>query len=355
MQAQLKVTRTVYTVRDFVSWYDQNQLELRPPFQRLDVWQPIAKSFLIDTILKGLPVPIIILRDRPGVSFTPKREVVDGQQRLTTILSFVCPHHFPPEKHFTISSAHASEFSGKSFAELPEGAQCLILDYEISVHVLPASVDDQEVLRIFSRLNSTGSPLNDQELRNAQYHGFFKQCVLNLSIDHFNYWRSWNVFSDFDFARMREVEFTSELVGYILQGMRGRTQTYITSLYKEYEDAFPQEQEVRRRFVQVMERIANDFGDELLRTEFHRTTWFYTLFGEIYDRLFGTTYLDEDDDEYRNPEPITRVFWERVRTVSNNLKNPQNLPVDLMKALTGRTTHIGSRKVRAALLRGDIL
>ncbi|MFD2270569.1 DUF262 domain-containing protein [Undibacterium arcticum] len=68
-------------------------LVLSPSFQRRPVWNPGAKSFLIDTILRGLPIPIIFLRDQKTdlKTLLAKREVIDGQQRIRTILSYVCP------------------------------------------------------------------------------------------------------------------------------------------------------------------------------------------------------------------------------------------------------------------------
>ncbi|MFD2270570.1 DUF262 domain-containing protein [Undibacterium arcticum] len=55
------------------------------------------------------------------------------------------------------------------FRDLPNDLQQRILDYQFSVHVLPSSVDDREVLQVFARMNSTGVKLNDQELRNANF------------------------------------------------------------------------------------------------------------------------------------------------------------------------------------------
>src|SRR5271170_8098247 len=83
--------RTQYRVGDFVAWQRDGALELNPNFQRRPVWKKGAKSYLIDTILRALPMPIIFLRDLRAdlKTFKAKRDVVDGQQRIRTILSFV--------------------------------------------------------------------------------------------------------------------------------------------------------------------------------------------------------------------------------------------------------------------------
>ena len=59
----MSLQKTSFKVADFVSWQKSKALELSPRFQRRSVWKPGAKSYLIDTILRDFPVPIIFLRD----------------------------------------------------------------------------------------------------------------------------------------------------------------------------------------------------------------------------------------------------------------------------------------------------
>lgn len=89
---QINIAKTVYKVSDFLSWQRTNALALSPSFQRRSVWPRAAKSFLIDTVVRGLPMPIIILREQTNLeTLEPLREVVDGQQRLRTMISFIEP------------------------------------------------------------------------------------------------------------------------------------------------------------------------------------------------------------------------------------------------------------------------
>lgn len=94
----------VYNISDFVEWDVRNQIELSPDFQRRSVWSLQAKSYLIDTIIRGKPMPKLLLtqdvRDRRNI-----RIVVDGQQRLRAILEYV-------EGGFAISRAHNKELAG---------------------------------------------------------------------------------------------------------------------------------------------------------------------------------------------------------------------------------------------------
>ena len=146
-----------YSINDFIEWEERKQLEISPKFQRRSVWSPQAKSYLIDTILKDKPLPKIFIR----ATTDPKtrrtvREIVDGQQRMRTILSFV-------KDGFRISKIHNEEFGGMTYSELPEDVQTEFLKYELSVDLL-LDLPDRDILDIFARLNTYSVSLNKQEL-----------------------------------------------------------------------------------------------------------------------------------------------------------------------------------------------
>jgi hypothetical protein len=66
-----------FKVSDFLSWQREGSLVLSPSFQRRPVWKPSAKSYFIDTVVRGLPVPIIFIRERINLSTqTAIREIV---------------------------------------------------------------------------------------------------------------------------------------------------------------------------------------------------------------------------------------------------------------------------------------
>jgi hypothetical protein len=79
-----------YRVLDFYEWDKRDGLYLQPKFQRRPSWTEQARSYLIDTILKELPVPKLFLREITNLkNKTTIREVVDGQQRLRAVLDFI--------------------------------------------------------------------------------------------------------------------------------------------------------------------------------------------------------------------------------------------------------------------------
>src|SRR5258708_21843358 len=76
-----------------ISWFQEHykaiRLELRPPFQRKPMWTNKQRSFLIEAILLDVPIPEVYVQVTQGDDGTEQYGVVDGQQRLRTILQFV--------------------------------------------------------------------------------------------------------------------------------------------------------------------------------------------------------------------------------------------------------------------------
>lgn len=288
-----EISKTLYKISDFLSWQKNGNLLLNPTFQRRSVWKKGAKSYLLDTIIRGLPVPIIFLRERKSnvSKLEPLREVVDGQQRLRTIIGYIAPQFlkdFNTEKDdFRISKSHNKDFANSRFSDLPNDIQQNILDYQFSVHVLPASTDDREVLQIFGRMNSTGMRLNEQELRNAEFFGEFKTSVYDTALKHLHFWRNWKIFSDDNIARMSEVELCSELYIMMISGITGKTPTAISNAYEKFDEDLPGRYIIEQRFEFIMNEIHEKLGDFMSNSIFNKSTLFYVLFSALYDVSYG--------------------------------------------------------------------
>ncbi|MGB6483697.1 MAG: DUF262 domain-containing protein [Candidatus Acidiferrales bacterium] len=340
------VTKTQYKVSDFLSWQKSGLLILSPKFQRRSVWRPGAKSYLLDTIVKGYPIPIIFLREQKTdlTTLQHKREVVDGQQRIRTVLSFIDPsslggQYKPDKDKFEIKKAHNKEIAGKSFDELSADIRQSILDYEFSVQVLPSSIDDPQVIQIFARMNATGYKLNGQELRNARFFGEFKSSMYQLAAEQLKRWENWKIYSWDNIARMEEVEITSEFAQLMLNGIVGRSQRTLDKLYESRDVDYSEKSEVERRFQAVMDLIDDNMSAELPKTIFRKRPLFYALFAAIYDRVYGIGSKLKRKKARRLPGGL----GDKLASVSEQIGSGHG-PEDVMKALERRTTHPSSRK-----------
>ncbi len=136
---------------------DNGNIILQPPYQRNYIYgDGIADALVIDSILKGLPIGLFYFSKN-----NDKYEVLDGQQRLTSIGRFIT-------NKFSITD---SDNLSKTFNGLSKEKQEQILNYEVIVNVCEGTED--ELMQWFDRLNIVGKPLNKQEILNAIYCGSF--------------------------------------------------------------------------------------------------------------------------------------------------------------------------------------
>lgn len=269
----------VYSVGDFVEWNSSGQLVLSPRFQRRVVWADTARSYLMDTIIRGLPIPKVFIRQKIEPSTGRSiREVVDGQQRLRTILSFV-------NDGFILKSGHNSEFGGKLFSELPEEKQLDILNYEISTDLL-VNLSDGQILDIFSRLNSHAVVLNEQEKINANHFGEFKKLADEMAHEHFEYWIKNKIIRDSQVMRMADVSLAADLLIAMCDGIQSKKQ--IRVYYAQYEKDFAFNYgELENQFQETLVKIVEIYPEGLQNSEFRRVHIYYSLFTAVFHLLYG--------------------------------------------------------------------
>ena len=357
----LEVTKTLYSVLDFLEWQRSGALDLRPYFQRGSVWTPKAKSFFVDTLLRGYPVPIIFLQNRTDAhTLKNVRQVVDGQQRLRTILAYMDKDSLPdanPSDDIRIMRTHNRDLAGKSFDELPRRFRDRLATTELSVHVLPSKLADKDLLQLFARLNSTGERLNDQELRNAEFHGAFKSTAYELAYGQLDRWRDWTLFNPRALAQMREVELTSELMMLLLRGLSGKSKAAIDGIYKKYDDDFPQADLVVPRFQEVFDVLDAIFqpdsrgrGVGLLQTQ----SWLYALFAAVAGNKFGAPLGPEVEWEPSVTGRVSPQEWRRAAGRAASSLETGKVSEQLAKALRGASSDRASRQSRYDFIIGNL-
>jgi hypothetical protein len=278
-------TRT-YSINDFLEWSDNGQLELSPKFQRRSVWTDTARSYLMDTIVSGKPMPKVFIRQKLNPQTRKSiREVVDGQQRLRTILSFM-------KDGFVISKRHNKLYGGLYFSQLnevDEDIQSQILNYEISVDLL-VNMSDPDVLDVFSRLNSYSVTLNEQEKINANHFGPFKTLADSLAHANNSFWIENKIISEQNVLRMIDVQMTADLLIGMVDGIKSKKQ--IKKYYEQYEKNFDfYTDELEHQFGKIVTVISELFDNNLKKREFRRPHVFYSLFMSLYHMEYGVDNL----------------------------------------------------------------
>ena len=274
-----KPERSSYTPIDFQGWQESKGLVLSPKFQRRGVWTKPARSYLIDTLLLGMPVPPIYLRVVQNPEGTGTiREVIDGQQRISAVLDYMA-------NKYSLAKNIQTDAVGKKYADLTQAMKDRIAQHSFICEVF-YGVEDQDVLRIFARLNTYSVKLNAQELRNGRFFGPFKHVAYTLALEHLQFWRNGRIFSERGIARMSEVELTSELMIVQLDGLQDKKKS-IDDFYEDNDESFPKQKTVENRFRAVIDTINDSVADVLPESEFRRPPLFYSLYTAIYHRLYG--------------------------------------------------------------------
>jgi len=169
----IKVEKGFYTVFELKRKFDSKdkKIILDSDFQREEVWKPIQKSELIESILMGLPLPIFYFNeDKKG-----RLIVIDGRQRLTALFEYL-------DNEFSLGKLKIlPELSGKKFDNLDAITQSKIEDYQIQAHVIQPPTPDRIKFDIFDRVNRAGTQLNKQEIRNALYQGNSTKLLKSIS------------------------------------------------------------------------------------------------------------------------------------------------------------------------------
>lgn len=245
---------TISALRDKL---DRGQLDLQPKFQREYVWslRPELPSRLIESLLLEIPIPPIYFGKVPQ----GRLEMIDGQQRLTTLVNFVS-NRFPLRKLVRMST-----LNDKFFKDLTKEHQEKILDTPIRSIVIDAASNTELRYEVFERLNRGSMVLNEQELRNCVYRGPFNDLLAELENDL--YWRKCKG-GDQPEGRFKEREIILRFFAFAnrLFQYNGNLKRFLNEYMGQYAPREVQELKAHGAlFRQTMQNIYAVFGDKAAR------------------------------------------------------------------------------------------
>lgn len=202
---------TLQNVTWLLSLRKFGQLDLNPPYQRKSVWTRSEKQRFLDTVFRNYPSPAIFLHKSLDEEGNPTYHVVDGKQRLTTILDFA-DNRIRLAKDFG-----DSRLDGANWADLSEfpAARKTFWNYALTVEFID-DVHEPLVREIFSRLNQNARKLERQELRHARFDGWLIDYVESQA--QLDVWRQLRIVTAARSKRMADVQMLLEFAQSLLAG-----------------------------------------------------------------------------------------------------------------------------------------
>jgi len=234
-EVRVQIIATHFTVSDFCEQLNTGSITVNRRYQRSDkVWPETAQSFLIETLLRGFPVPKLFLHQKTDrVSKKSVRDIIDGQQRATAIKTF-----FDGELRLA-KDLELVDARDRTYEELDPDLQSLFLNYPLGVDLFTNATED-DVREVFRRINSYEVPLNPEEQRHARYQGEFKWFIYHLSSQFDVVFFAAGAFSEKQLVRMQDMKLLTEVAHALMRGITTTNKTTLNNLYKEYDRSFPE-------------------------------------------------------------------------------------------------------------------
>lgn len=162
------------SIGEIVNLYQDGDLDIHPEFQRVYRWTDPQKTRLIESILLGIPLPSFFVAQRDDGIW----DVVDGLQRLSTIFSFLGIYEdenkMVQEPLRLSKTEYLPSLEGKVWSEETDSNNCFSKDLQrafkrekIDLKIIKKESDEYTKYELFQRLNTFGSSLSDQEVRNC--------------------------------------------------------------------------------------------------------------------------------------------------------------------------------------------
>lgn len=178
------IVRGEQVERVFINYQDKKYVVNRQ-YQRKLIWTIEEKQNFIDSIIKGFPIPIILLAEPLGRK-DGSLEIIDGMQRMNAIMSYITNDFSFNGFYFDLNTfATTKDLLDRGVIEqktpLLDRSQCLaIASYPVPLSIYEAA-ERESVEEVFRRINSGGRQLSRQELRAAGATNVFAECVRKIS------------------------------------------------------------------------------------------------------------------------------------------------------------------------------
>lgn len=322
---QIKPSVTNPTIADIFEKIQSGKLDLRPDFQRKFVWTTEHQEQFIDTILNGYPFPEIYIctGEYDYENLRTSQQVIDGQQRLTTIKNYI-EHNY--DSNFKFKKI-------KPFKELSKEDKKNFMSYQLVVRDI-GNVEESLIREIFRRINLTKFKLEDIEIHNAIYDGEFIQTAKNI-LDNIPD-GSFNIFHESELTRMADLHFILQILSTIENGGYYNRDKEMERMISEHNDIYAKSSEMISKITDTF-KIINSLN-LAVSSIWLRKSNFFTLIVEL--------------SSFQYDESKKSLLIEKLNSLEENILNNKSSDNDFGKYYSAMYTGTNSRKAR--IIRADI-
>lgn len=312
----IRVDFTSQTISWFNDRLSEGKLIFKPPFQRNPVWLEKHQAYLVDTVLRGLPVPEVYLQKDTDEEGRTVYALVDGQQRVRALLAF-------PRGEVELMDSYSPGRGGQTWEDLTADEKRGFWNYRLIVREI-TEASDADLRDLFQRLNQNTVTLNAQEIRNARFKGDFIQTVTDLADEPF--WAENRIVSATEIRRMSDIEYMAELFVGIMLGPQNK-KTTLDVIFAKYDTGIPDRKYWLKRFEEARS-LTHELVPDLPDTRWRGKSDYYSLFLAV-DALSQQGRLKKNNR--RQAVERLRSFGEVVTAQLSKEPNRGRIPRDVRR------------------------
>ena len=343
-------------VQDFVSLFTEGRLNLEPGFQRQSVWAETDRKKLILSICQNYPIPSVFLYKSTDGDGKLKYDVLDGKQRIESLLMFQGLGKFKHDK-FTVKTRleAADPLEDWSWKDIQQyGYEHRITGYKIQTVEVSGELGD--IIDLFVRINSTGKRLTGQEKRHAKYFSspFLKKAG-QLGERYHPLLLENKIVSRGQYNRMKHVELICELMASIhSQGVINK-KTALDSIIGGQTMEGKALANCTQQFVRTLNIVKKMFPN-LRSTRFANSSEFYSLFILVWE-LDSAKFILNNPSRNRQAQTLLTWLSNGVDTVRSQVSKAQGAAPDqqifanYLFTTRGDSDSAATRNRRADILR----
>jgi len=347
------------TINEMVLLFRNKQINLDPGFQRKSVWSQLDRRRLIQSIASNCPLPNIFLYSR-NVKGKTVYDVIDGKQRLETILMFIGVGRFKRKQFDVRLELDDNGLCSCDWKHIKKYSDETRHKFEcFQLQTVEVSGDLAEIVDLFVRINSTGKRLTSGEKRHARFYNsrFLKEAE-KLVRRHQSYLLHNRILSQPQLGRMKGTELFSELLISIHQGGLINKKTALDRAIGNDGINGNTLRRISKEFTATMNLIKKMYP-AIKQTRFRNTAEFYSLFMLVWQMHHDKMVLKEPRRNKMAFEMLRRLSTgvDQLREHYRRAKAVKPRPPysDYLLTVQGDTDSSATRQRRAKVLRGLLL